>query len=81
MIVAPAATARAARYRAPERRSGHHGDERSDVYSLGVIVRDLLGGGANAGSFQPVLNRMLAEDPTQRYPNAAAALQALEGLA
>ena len=88
-------------YRAPERIQGSLGDARSDIYSLGVILYEMLTGkllyaagsveqlkqeilqrpvprlGGDLARYQELLDRMLAKDPAQRYPDTARALQAL----
>ena len=80
------------RYRAPERLQGSAGDQRSDLYSLGVIFYEMLTGKppAAAGSaprlegelrrFQDALDHLLAADPAHRYADTAAALHAVEQL-
>jgi class 3 adenylate cyclase len=75
------------RYRAPERLLGAAGDQRSDLYSLGVIFHEMLTGeppltllrlGGELARFQDLLNHLLAEDPAHRYADTAAALHAIE---
>ena len=80
------------RYRAPERLRGAAGDQRSDLYSLGVIFYEMLTGTPPAaadapprlegelGRFQDLLDHLLAGDPAQRYAGTAAALRAVEQL-
>jgi len=77
------------RYRAPERLLGMAGDQRSDLYSLGVIFYEMLTGepplngpvprlGGEPTRFQDLLDRLLAKDPAHRYADTAAALHAIE---
>lgn len=54
-------------YASPEMLSGDTGDERSDVYALGVIYRDLLGASAR----RSIVRRATAAQPADRYQTVA----------
>ena len=88
-------------YVCPEQIENRDPDERGDLYSLGVVLYEMLVGtlpyvGANladifaghrAGTvprlpqrvlrYQPIIDRLLAKDPADRYPSAALFLEDL----
>ena len=73
------------RYMAPEQRSGHT-SPRADLYSLGVVLHEALGGGLVGDGERPSTPRRLARlidallqtQPSRRPVDAAAALKLLD---
>ena len=78
-------------YRAPEQEQGRPVDGRADLYGLGATLLHSmtlkaldgerpasLAAASHVGPLQPLLERLIAPAPEQRYPSALALLSAVE---
>jgi hypothetical protein len=65
-------------YMAPEVRAGNAADERSDLYSCGVLLGECIGEGTPT-VLRQLVARLGAEDPDERLGSAAEALEMLDG--
>jgi serine/threonine protein kinase len=66
------------RYLAPEVMKGAPATPRSDLYSLGMVVRDCIGEGG--GRLARLAERLTAQDPAERPESATAALALVDGV-
>jgi eukaryotic-like serine/threonine-protein kinase len=71
-------------YMAPELLQGAPPDPRQDVFAMGALLYEMLGGRPPAGDFAPlaqpfdrIVRKALAPDPSRRYADAAAMRQDL----
>jgi serine/threonine-protein kinase len=73
------------RYMAPELLAGAEPDPRMDVFSVGVVLREMVAGRPGAEALPPGLERIagkaVAPDPRQRYASAEEMARALAGFA
>ncbi|MDR1630675.1 MAG: serine/threonine protein kinase [Oscillospiraceae bacterium] len=64
-------------YAAPEQYGFAQTDKRSDIYSLGVVMKELLGGRITGVKYQDVIKKCTQFDPANRYQSVNEILKEL----
>jgi len=77
-------------YSSPEQLVGHEPDARADLYSLGLVLYEMLVGELPGATlprlpqrvlrYQPLIERLLTQEPADRYPSAAIFLDDLSAV-
>lgn len=62
----------------PEQYGFTQTDSRSDIYSFGVTMRELLGGNADKPKYRRIINRCTQFDPEKRYSDIMAVSRAIK---
>lgn len=67
-------------YAPPEQYGFAQTDQRTDIYALGVVLRQILGKDANRPRCRAVINKCMNLNPDKRYQSAKQVWRALSGL-
>lgn len=54
-------------YAAPEQFGFAQSDQRSDIYAVGILIKELFSSGVDGKRYQPLIDRCLKLDPDARY--------------
>jgi len=65
-------------YASPEQRAGRAVDTRTDVYSLGRLLAEMIGAAPRDRELNAMVDRATRDDPAERYPTMAAFRDDLE---
>lgn len=67
-------------YAAPEQYGFSQTDNRSDIYSLGVVIKELLGDDFDNASYKSIVDKCMELDPKNRYQTAVEILEDINKL-
>ncbi len=69
-----------ASYAAPEQFGFSQSDERTDLYAVGVLMKEMMENRPPTSRLSRIIEKCMSIDPNNRYPSAAALLRALNSV-